>query len=86
MEATADVDNSKVVETKGDVANCLTAAIQGDSLNAESADSAVHDGTPPQSDDVSMPSILATSVPYISVGPPETIPLQWLQLHSKFMC
>ena len=85
MEATADVDNSKVVETKGDVANCLTAAIQGDSLNAESADSAVHDGTLPHSDNVSMPRISAASVPSISVAPPVTIPLQWLQLHRKFM-
>ena len=77
MEAKADVDTSKVVETKDDVANDLTAAIQGDGLNAASADFAVNGGTPPQSDDMSMPSISATSVPSISAGPPVTISLQW---------
>ena len=54
-------------------------------MNAESADSAVHDGTLPQSDNVSMPPISAASVLSISVAPPVTIPLQWLQLHRKFM-
>ena len=52
MKAMADVDNSKVVETKDDVANVLTAALESDGLNAEGADSAVHDCTLPWSDDV----------------------------------
>ena len=66
----------KLWRRRGDVASGLTAAIEGDGLNAESADSAVHDGTLPQSDNVSMPPISAASVPFISAAPPVTIPLQ----------
>ena len=52
MKAKADVDNSKVVETKDDVASGLTAALESDGLHAESALSAVRDCTLPWSDDV----------------------------------